>query len=250
MLDSILQFLKDPANLAILGSIGAGIAAAVFTYFVRNEKRPREYDGGMVLSPLQPGDHYVLSKLCDELLPWMISGRRVGSQWFVYLAAFYAYGGDFAAAVAGLGVGAPIVAFAQGKLPSGQNALDVLRSALPPSLFVVGLAALFFWVVVRLVVQREEVVARALLAREFARSINALYAQLWQGLAVADPMPKIVAIQKSVDERVEDAIKNRVWPYDPAPPPPAHIDGDLKKTVHQIRVQFMSRWAPPPPGAT
>ncbi len=47
MFGSILQFLKDPANLGILGSIGAVIAAiaggawAVFTYFdKKNEKSP------------------------------------------------------------------------------------------------------------------------------------------------------------------------------------------------------------------
>src|ERR1700732_518448 len=47
MLGSIWPFLKDPANLAVLGSIGAGIAAlttgawAVFGFFAKkNEKSP------------------------------------------------------------------------------------------------------------------------------------------------------------------------------------------------------------------
>jgi len=61
MFDSILQFLKDPANLAILGSIGAVIAAiaggawAVFTYFdKKNEKslRRRTSPPIMAASPL------------------------------------------------------------------------------------------------------------------------------------------------------------------------------------------------------
>ena len=45
MLGSIWQFLKDPANLAVLGSIGAGIAAiaggawAVFTFFARKSDK-------------------------------------------------------------------------------------------------------------------------------------------------------------------------------------------------------------------
>jgi tetratricopeptide (TPR) repeat protein len=45
MLGSIWQFLKDPANLAVLGSIGAGIAAiaggawAVFTFFAKKSER-------------------------------------------------------------------------------------------------------------------------------------------------------------------------------------------------------------------
>jgi hypothetical protein len=201
-----------------------------------------------VPSPLQPGDHYILRKLCDELLPWMISGRKVGRQWFVWLDRFYAYTANLAAALAGLGVGAPIVALVQGEAPAGQNAIDILRSTLPPPWFLVGLVALIVWVLLRLVVQREDVIARALLAREYARSINAHYAQLWHALAADDPMPQILAIQKSVDDRVQDAIKNGVWPWDPPPPPPDSIDEDLKDMVDRIRSTFMAKWAPPPPG--
>jgi hypothetical protein len=47
MLGSVWLFLKDPANLTVLGSIGAGIAAvaggawAVFTFFAKKgEKGP------------------------------------------------------------------------------------------------------------------------------------------------------------------------------------------------------------------
>jgi hypothetical protein len=36
---------------------------------------------------LEPDDHYVLRKLANELLPWMIGGRLVTRQWFVYGAA-------------------------------------------------------------------------------------------------------------------------------------------------------------------
>ncbi len=45
MLDSVWQFLKDPANLAVLGAIGAGIAAiaggawAVFTFFAKKSEK-------------------------------------------------------------------------------------------------------------------------------------------------------------------------------------------------------------------
>jgi len=45
MLGSVWPFLKDPANLAALGSIGAGIAAiagaawAVFTFFAKKSEK-------------------------------------------------------------------------------------------------------------------------------------------------------------------------------------------------------------------
>jgi hypothetical protein len=203
----------------------------------------------LVSSPLLPDDHYVLRKLSGELLPWMITGKRVGRQWFVRLAGLYAYTGDLAAALAGLGIGAPLVAIIQGKLPAGQNAVDVLRGMLGPAWFYVGVIAALVWVVIRVVVQREDILNRAVLAREYARSLNSLYAQLFAALATADPMPQIIVIQKTVDDKVQDAIKNRVWPFDPPLPPGSVIESDLKGVVDEIRSRFMSRWDPPPPGA-
>ena len=199
-------------------------------------------------SPLQPGDHYVLRKLCEEVLPWMISGRTVGRQWFVRLAFIYGYVGDLAAALAGLGIGSPIVALLQGKLPDGQNAIDVLRAALPDGWFIIGVTAAIVWIILRLVIQREDVVKRALLARECARGMDALYLQLFRELASNEPMPQIRAIQKSVNDRVQDAVNNSVWPWR-ALAPDEDIEVELKSEVDRIRSKFMSRWAPPPPGA-
>lgn len=111
-------------------------------------------------SPLLPGDHQIMRKLAEELLPWMICGKMVKRQWFVRLNTFNAYAGDAAAALAGMGIGAPIISAFQGNVPAGQNAIEILRSTLPSGWFVVGLVALIAWFAVRLVVQREDVVAR------------------------------------------------------------------------------------------
>jgi hypothetical protein len=200
-----------------------------------------------VLPPLKPGDHYILRKLSSQLLPWMISGRRLRKLWFVRLAAFWRYTGDLAAALAGLGIGTPVVALASGKTPEGKTAFDVIREVLPMSMFYVGIAALVVWVILRLVVQNEDIIARALLARDCAQSMRALRQQLYIGLAEQDPMPRITQIQKSVDDQVQNAIKNRVWPWDPLPPPDT-IAAELTATVDEIRTRFMSGWEPPPPG--
>jgi hypothetical protein len=198
--------------------------------------------------PLKPGDHYALGRLATDLLPWLIGGRKAGRQWFVLIAGFYAYTGDFAAALAGLGIGSQVVAMTQGKLPSGQSAVDVLHSAVPAHWLVVGIVAMVAWVILRLVVQREDLVARALLARECARGMNSLYTELFQGLAADDPMPQIAKVQKSVDDRVLDAIKNKVWPFEPPPPPIAAIEHELNEAVDRIRSTYMNRWRPPPAG--
>src|ERR1051326_5380271 len=58
---------------------------------------------------IEPGDHYLLRKLATELLPWTIMGRRLKRQWFVRLGTVYDYASNAAAALAGLGIGAPVV---------------------------------------------------------------------------------------------------------------------------------------------
>ena len=114
-------------------------------------------------------------------------------------------------------------------------------------MFYVGVAALIVWVILRLIVQNEDIIARALLARDCAQSMRALRQQLWIALADQDPMPRITQIQRSVDDHVQNAIKNRVWPWEPLPLPDA-IAAELAAAVDEIRTTFMSNWTPPPPG--
>ena len=75
MLGSIWQFLKDPANLAVLGSIGAGIAAiaagawAVFIFFAKkNEKGPS--------APSVKADHGSVAAGRDINAPVTVGLRR------------------------------------------------------------------------------------------------------------------------------------------------------------------------------
>lgn len=199
--------------------------------------------GGATPSPLQADDHYILRKLCIELLPWMIAGRRLGRRWFVMMSGFYAYVGDLAAALAGLGIGAPIAALATGKAESGQSALDTLRSTLPEGWFFVGLAALLAWIAIRLIVQKEDVTARALLARQCAQEMKGFHAQLFAALNSEDPRAQIKEIQRAVDDRVQNAIRSRVWDWDPLPED-AKFSAELSAIVARIRVTHMRQWAP------
>ena len=114
-------------------------------------------------------------------------------------------------------------------------------------MFYVGVVALIVWVILRLVVQNEDIIARALIARDCAQTMRALRQQLWISLSDADPMPRITQIQKSVEDQVQNAIKNRVWPWEPLPPPET-IAAELTAAVEEIRTTFMNGWAPPPAG--
>jgi hypothetical protein len=107
------------------------------------------------VSPIQVGDHFVLRQLSIQLLPWMICGRRLRRLPIVYLAIFWEYTSDLAAALAGLGIGTPMVALISGKAPEGKTALDALREVLPGWWLCVGVAALIAWLVLRLVIQTQ-----------------------------------------------------------------------------------------------
>lgn len=201
-------------------------------------------------SPLQEGDHYILRKLCDQLLPWMICGKIIRRQWFVRLATFYSYTNDLAAAIAGLGIGGPIVALIQGQLPKDQSsAVVVLHSLLSQGWFYVGIVALIVWVVLRVVVKNQEVERRALLARGYALAMTESFAKLDQALKAKEPMPELSNIQKSVEDRYTDAINKGVWKWDPPFPPSEEIEKELGQMVDYFRSKFMANWALPPPGA-
>jgi hypothetical protein len=193
---------------------------------------------------LQAGDHRILQMLCNELLPWMIGGRQAHRQWFVRLAIGYAYGGELATALAGLGIGAPLVAAFQGKIAGGSSALDILHKALPGFWFWIGLGALIVWLVVRIVVQQQKATSRALFAVDCSKTMQKLYADLFTTLTDENPLPNIAPIKEAVMRAVKEAIEKDVWPWNPPQPKIDDINSELYDQVNDIRNKFMARWAP------
>src|SRR5208283_6143353 len=106
----------------------------------------------------------------EEVLPWMITGFHVRKQWFVWVATVNAYAGEVATLLAGLGIGAPLVAVLQGKSADGKPVIDQLRQILPGELFWIGVVALAAWGLLRVVVARENVMTRALFAKDCANT--------------------------------------------------------------------------------
>ncbi len=197
-------------------------------------------------SPLQPGDHYILRKLNNQVLPWIIAGRRLQRLWMVRVARLYDYISNLAAALAAYGIGAPITSLvSSGKAPEGKSAIQILQDALPWYGFWIGVVALAIWIALRIFVQREDILGRALLARDCAHTMRSLNQELYVALSDADPMPTISKVQKSVDDQVANALRNRVWPWDPLPPA-EEMAAELKRTTDGIRDQFMNGWTPSP----
>ena len=196
---------------------------------------------------LLPTDHYILKKLYREVLPLIAAARYVNGQWFVRLATFDGYLSDGIAALLALGIGTQVFGVFSGKAPPGNNALETLRTALPGIWFYVGVAALAVYIALGLIVKHENVVSKAVFARDCTATINGLNQQLLAALSAPDPMATVIQIQKSINESVFSATKNGVWPFNGLPPVDK-IAPDLDRMTDQIRKSFMPAWTPPPSG--
>jgi hypothetical protein len=188
-------------------------------------------------------DHYVLRRLGNDLLPWMAGGKLVTRQWIVYLALAYGYGAELTTMPGGSGIGKSITPLFQGTAALGTSATDLLQGPW----FWVGAAALGFWLVVRLIVGREDAVARSLLARDCARTMQKLQKDLDDVLLQANPLPKLGPIRDAVLRKVGDAIDKGIWRWDPPFPASRQIDLEVGKRMDDIRIRFMDDWDDPPP---
>jgi hypothetical protein len=106
-----------------------------------------------------------------------------------------------------------LVAVFHGTAEKGTDGLAVLHQALHGAWFWVGIVALAVWLALRLVVGQEDAVARALFAKDCARTMEKLHIDLDTALAQTNPLPALAPIQEAV------------------------------------RRKFMAGWPPPPGGA-
>lgn len=215
-----------------------------FAFPYKSPADPGDGDNGM---PLREDDHRILHRLNNELLDWIVAGESVRRQWFVRLATIQAYGGEIASLLAGLGIGAPLVAYLKGSATGGGDALEILRKVVPPQFFGVGIVAIVIWGALRAVAVREDVAARALFARDFGRAMQTQYLNLLEALRGSDPLPKLAAIQQAVDRKVLEASDKGILGWDKLPPAkdPAR-ELEKGRRIDHIRSVYAANWAPWP----
>jgi hypothetical protein len=186
------------------------------------------------------GDHYIVRKLGNEVLRVMIGGLRTRRRWFIALATIYRYGGEIATALAGIGVGAPVVAAVFEGKP------DELRRALSDRWFLVGITALVLWFVIKMVVKEQGVETRALYAKDCRETFQNLYTELFEALRDPYPLSGIRSLQQVIDRTQRDAIAKNVWPWNPPQPRGKYVELELRRQIEEIRSTFMAGWAPLP----
>lgn len=193
--------------------------------------------------PLDTHDKDVLVKLHDEMLDWFFAGEIVQRRWFVVVAQVRGYGVEIAAMLVGIGIGGPVSSYVKGDASAVQDAIGQLFRdpfAFPANLAVVAAAT---WGLLGVVAVRNDVMARATFARDFARTMR----QQWRDLEIAlrqpDPMADVLKIQQIIDRKVREATDKEILDWSRLPPnSDAERELAKQRLTDYLRQQCQARW--------
>jgi hypothetical protein len=183
-------------------------------------------------------DHDILRRLANELLPWMAGGALLRRRWVVYLAGLYSYGSEAMSAVGALGVGSSVIPAFRGTDPNGFD----LATAFSGPWFWPGVVCLAGRTALRIVIARENIVARAICARDCAQAMQKLQHDLDKALATTHPGPAIVIIREAVAHRVGEAIDKGIWRWTPPFPDTPDVAIEVDRRLADIRARFGHHW--------
>jgi hypothetical protein len=190
-------------------------------------------------------DHVVKRTLERDVLPYLISARRLKKQWFYRLYMVFGYTTDLVVILASIGVTAPLLRILGlvGTSDSVQppNLASSLASV-PPILVYPAIALILTWVVFRVAFNREEGQKRAVLARSCTQALRLAEAGRPTALGRENPMPELTEIlEKRIRPTVDRNIQESAWPWFPFAP---SIEADVRKEVDRLSALYETDWAP------
>lgn len=195
-------------------------------------------------------EHLVRRTLERDVLPYLISARHLRQQWFYRLHFLFGYTTDLVAALAAIGVGAPMLALVAGigNPSSTQEPLPTLSGAittLPPWLVYPAVGVVVAWVFLRVTFNREDGQKRAVLAKSCSRSLHALEASLVKVLNATNPMPGLTELlETKIRPAVDRSIQEDAWPWTPFAP---GIDAQVAARLEEYCRKFRCDWGPSAP---
>jgi hypothetical protein len=192
--------------------------------------------------------HPVKRKLEQAILPYMLSAERLRLRPVYLTYGVYSYIHEFLIAIVALGLAPPLLSFFTVDSVNADSqktvasALDALKKA-PAWLAVATVIALMCWIFLKLLINRENVAKRAVLAHSCRKEIRQLYLKLREELQKGDPMPGLLEIQKNITELVDRHVREESWPWDG---PAENIESRLQARLDRICQQFEQNWQPVP----
>ena len=187
---------------------------------------------------LSDDDHYVLRKLANELLPWMAAGALLRRRWFVHVARLYTYGSELITAAGALGIGSSVIPAFKG---TGAKGFDI-ATAFSGAWFWPGVICLIGWTVLRILIVREDVVAKAIFAHDCALAMQKFQHDLDKALPNPDPWPEIAPIRVAIVRKVDEAIDRGIWRWTPPFPETPDIALEVTRRITDIRARFGHNW--------
>lgn len=184
----------------------------------------------------------VKRKLGREILPYIISARRLRRRWFYITHSIFGYTTDVLVALTAIGLSSPILDFfANGEPTAGHDdsarvSLAEVLSSVPQWLYYPTIAIAVVWVLLRVAFVREDGQKRAVLARSCFTSLRQVEARLHKILVKEDPMADLMKLaDEEIWPTVDRNIQERSWPWaGPAP--------DIEKEVEELLRNFCSRY--------
>jgi hypothetical protein len=169
---------------------------------------------------LVTGKEAIQRKLNTDILPQLLSAEQLPRNWRYWLYRVNAYGSELAALMVGVGLSSNMTNVMVGK------PFDFKSDELSVSL---GLAAALFWIVMKLVVNQEDLVKKGTAIRSSQKELKKIRMDLHVALSQSNPMPALTAAQVAVSAIVTRLNGEDAWPWpgnDPSVEPVVRIQSD------------------------
>src|ERR1022692_984997 len=190
-------------------------------------------------------DQLVRRTLQRDVLPYLLSARRLRRQWFYRLHFVFGYATDLIAAFAAVGVATPLLSLL-GTISETPNrsvlpSLATSLKTLPAWLFYPAAVVVIVWIVLRVAFNREEGQKRAVLAKSCTRILRGVEVRLAHALTRADPMPAITELlETDIRPSVDRNIQEDAWPWTPFAP---EIDDEVARELEVLCKRYERDWA-------
>jgi len=192
-------------------------------------------------------EHPVRRTLRRDLLPYLISARRLRRQWFYWLHVVFGYTTDLIVGLAAIGISAPILEFfgtwsnTKKETIHSPSLLSLLESVPGWLIYPTGLTILL-WVLLRVAFNREEGQKRAVLAKSCFLLLRQTEAKLPAILSLSNPLDELTKLlEKTIRPPVDRNIQEQAWPWTPFAP---GINNEVEKKLQDLCSMYETDWEP------
>jgi hypothetical protein len=194
--------------------------------------------------------HPVKRTLERDVLPYLISARRLRLQWFFVLHSIFGYTTDLVVALAAIGITTPLLTFLRSPVspqnePAPTQSFSTVLGSVPIFLYYPAAALVIIWIILRVTFNREDGQKRAVLAKSCTQILRQAEANLPVSLRQSDPMPGLTELlEKRIRPTVDRSIQENSWPWTPFAPA---IEAEVEKELNRLCGLYESDWAPVDP---